>query len=165
MAQKKRRLSSYIKSAAVVTATAVAGSLATDSSSAWYKKLDKPSWQPPSWAFPVAWTALYASIAVASGKVLAAAEEQGDEERKADYQRALAVNLILNASWSYTFFKAKKLGPAVVVAAALAASSTDLAKKAGKTDGKLKWLLTPYSLWTSFATALTTEIWQRNRDD
>jgi len=26
---------------------------------AWFKSLDKPSWQPPDWAFPVVWSVLY----------------------------------------------------------------------------------------------------------
>ncbi|NLE96931.1 MAG: tryptophan-rich sensory protein [Propionibacterium sp.] len=160
----KQRAASYIKSAIAVTATAVAGSVATDPSTAWYKKLDKPSWQPPSWAFPVAWTALYASIALASGKVLADAKEDDDVVQRGQYKRALALNLALNAGWSYTFFKAQKLGPAAIVAAALAASSSDLAKRAGRSNRKLGWLLTPYAMWTSFATALSTEIWKRNRD-
>lgn len=162
--KQNRRATSYLKSAGVVTATAVAGSIATDPDSAWYKKLDKPSWQPPGWAFPVVWTALYTSIALVSGKVLAETKEDGDDERHAKYKRSLLVNLVLNAGWSYTFFKAKKLGPATVVAGLLAASSSDLAKQAGKHDRKLRWALTPYSVWTSFATALTTEIWKRNRD-
>lgn len=162
--KKKSKLPSYIGSALAVTATAVAGSLATDPSTRWYRKLDKPSWQPPSWAFPVAWTALYASIALVSGKVLADAKSEDDEKQRSEYKRALAVNLALNAGWSYTFFKAQKLGPAAVVAGLLAASSSDLAKKAGRNNPKLTWALTPYSVWTSFATALSTDIWKRNRD-
>lgn len=161
-----RKRTSYLKAAGVVAATAVAGSIATDPGTGWYKSLDKPSWQPPSWLFPVAWTALYASIAVVSGKVLSDTDSgsEADEERHDEYKKALLVNLALNAGWSFAFFKAKKLGLASVVAGALAASSSQLAKLAGKQDPKLKLALTPYSAWTAFATALTTDIWRRNRD-
>lgn len=160
MPRSKKRGTSYAGAAAAVVVTAIAGSVATDPKTTWYRKLDKPSWQPPSWAFPVAWTALYASIAVASGKALA---DDSNEERRSRYKRSLLVNLALNAGWSYTFFKAHRLGLASVVAGLLAASSSNLAKQAGEVDPKLKIALTPYSAWTAFATALTTDIWKRNR--
>ncbi|GAB3819063.1 tryptophan-rich sensory protein [Tessaracoccus terricola] len=161
--KKKSALRSYLGATGAVVATAVAGSLATDPQTRWYKSLDKPAWQPPSWAFPVAWTALYASIALASGKVLADSKRAGDQEQHGDYKAALALNLLLNAGWSFTFFKAKRLGLASLLAGALAASSADLSKRAGEQDPKLGWALKPYAAWTSFATALSTDIWRRNR--
>lgn len=161
--KKSPALWSYVGAAAAVAATAVAGTAATDTKTAWYRKLDKPKWQPPAWVFPIAWTALYTDIAAVSGKVLAEAEEQGDDAQLRTYPKALLLNLVLNFGWSFTFFKAKKLGPAAVIAAALAASSSDLAKKAGRTDPVLGKALSPYSLWTTFATALSTDIWRRNR--
>ena len=51
-----------LTSAATVASAAV-GSLATQPDSAWYRSLDLPDWQPPTLAFPVVWTALYADIA------------------------------------------------------------------------------------------------------
>lgn len=58
-----RKWKSYAAAAAAVAATAVVGARAVDADSAWYKALDKPQWQPPSWAFGVVWTPLYASVA------------------------------------------------------------------------------------------------------
>ncbi|TRY20044.1 tryptophan-rich sensory protein [Tessaracoccus rhinocerotis] len=162
--KKNHSLSSFLGATAAVVTTAVAGSVATDPKTAWYKSLDKPRWQPPPAVFPVAWTALYTSIALVSGKVLADTKAEGDDERHRDYKAALVLNLILNAGWSFAFFKAKKLGLASIVAGALAASSADLSKRAGQQDPKLGLALKPYSAWTSFATALSTDIWRRNRD-
>lgn len=153
----------FLGSTAAVIATALAGSVATDPKSAWYRSLDKPKWQPPGGLFPIVWTVLYTSIAVVAGQVLADAERRHDDERARQYKRALALNLLLNAGWSFAFFKLKKLGLAAVVAGALSASSTGLMKESGKTDPKLGKALLPYAAWTTFATALSTEIWTRNR--
>lgn len=144
-------------------ATAVSGSIATDPNSAWYLGIDKPGWQPPAWVFPVVWTGLYSGIAATSARTLNQLEERGDVDGAKDYRVALAVNLLLNQGWSWTYFKAHRLGAATVVAAALAASSIDLAQRARRADeGKGKELV-PYAAWCSFATLLTAETWRRNR--
>jgi tryptophan-rich sensory protein len=54
-------------SAAVVTAAAYFSGKAVDGGSSWYRTLDKPSWQPPSWAFGTVWTPLHATIAWPAG--------------------------------------------------------------------------------------------------
>ena len=35
----------------------------------WYRQLSKPSWTPPDWMFPVAWTTLYICMAAAGARV------------------------------------------------------------------------------------------------
>ena len=148
--------------ALAVAATAVAGSAATNPGQAWYRKLDKPSWQPPPAAFPVVWTALYTDIAAVSALVLDRLEREGRDAEARSYRRALAVNLALNAGWSITFFGRRQVRPAVLVAGLLAASSADLARRAGRVRPAYRRALAPYAGWTAFATVLNGEIARRN---
>ena len=63
-----------LKTSIPVALSAAVGTAVTDPDTRWYKKLDKPEIQPPTAVFPIAWTALYGTIAVASAKALTAAE-------------------------------------------------------------------------------------------
>jgi tryptophan-rich sensory protein len=76
---------------------------------------------------------------------------------------ALGANLVLNAGWSWLFFKQNRLGPSAFAAAALAASSADLARRTAQVDPKAALALTPYPLWCSFATLMSADIWRLNR--
>lgn len=145
--------------AAAVVATAGLGGVASrETSSAWYASLRKPAIQPPAAVFGVVWPALYASITGAATATLA----QADPEAARAYPRALAANLALNASWSWVFFRAHRLSPAVGVAAALAVSSGDLARRSWRVDRRAGAALVPYAGWCTFATLLTAAIRRRN---
>ncbi|MBB1484384.1 tryptophan-rich sensory protein [Tessaracoccus sp. MC1865] len=147
---------------ALTAVTALSGSLATDPGSAWYRALDKPGWKPPSWVFPIVWTALYTDIALTSAKVIEDLEAQGDPASADRYRNALVLNLALNQGWSWAFFRAHRLGSATVLAGLLAASSWDLARRAGPSGSSRMAALAPYAAWCSFATFLTAEIRRRN---
>ena len=86
-----------------VAATAVAGGLATDPDSEYYRTLKKPSWQPPPPVYGLVWTPLYADIALASGHVINRLNEEGRVHRRR-LIGALGFNLALNAAWSWLFF-------------------------------------------------------------
>jgi len=146
--------------AGAVAVTAAVGSVASsETSSIWYRGLDKPVIQPPAAVFPVVWTLLYSDIAVTSAVAL----NRADAPDTRSYRSALAVNLLLNASWSWVFFKAHRIGLAIGVATALAASSGDLVRRTSRMDRRAGWALLPYAGWCGFATVLTTAIWRRNR--
>lgn len=153
-----------ITTAGALSATAAAaGGLATDPQSAWYRSLDLPPWQPPGVAFPLVWTGLYASIAGAAGQAVTAYEQRGRHDEANAMWRALVANLVLNAGWSITFFGRHRVPAATGVAAALAASSWGLSRRAGRADPRAGRALVPYAAWCTFATALTADIWRRNR--
>ena len=150
-----------------VAAAAGIGSIASrPRSMSWYSRLNKPSYVPPNELFPVAWTALYTDIAVTSAAAidrLRAAGRHGADREVRNYVVALAVNLILNAGWSWLFFKYHRLGASAVGAAVLTASSADLTRRTALADPRAGAALLPYPLWSAFATAMSSHIWVLNR--
>lgn len=149
--------------ASVATGAAgIAGAIASDPDSDWYRSLDTPPWQPPAAAFPIVWTALYASIAGTSASAVTALGDKDEPGEVAQYWSALATNLGLNAAWSAFFFRARSPWVAVAGSAALTVSSADLARRAGHASETHRNALMPYAIWCGFATLLSAEIARRN---
>jgi translocator protein len=147
-----------------VAAAAGIGSVASrPRSTAWYSRLNKPSYVPPNAVFPVAWTSLYTDIAATSAAAIDRLRAAGRHDEARNYVVALGVNLILNAGWSWLFFSYHKLGASTVGAAVLAASSADLTRRAARADPRAGAALLPYPLWSAFATAMSSHIWVLNR--
>jgi len=146
-----------------VVATAVVGGLLTDPTSGWYRRLRKPSFQPPPAVFGPVWSALYALITVSATATIADARQAGRDAEAEQFERALALNLALNTSWSGVFFRGHAPVPAAVTAGLLAISSADLARRAAGQGGGKAAALGIYAAWCGFATVLSTAIAVRNR--
>jgi len=147
-----------------VAAAAGTGSIASARSvPVWYARIRKPSYRPPNTAFPIVWTALYTDIAATSAVVIDRLRAAGEDDEARRYAAALGLNLLLNAGWSWLFFRYHKLGASALGAAALTASGADLARRAARADRRAGAALSPYPLWCAFATVLATEIWRLNR--
>ncbi|GGO78490.1 TspO/MBR family protein [Nonomuraea cavernae] len=145
--------------ATAVTAAAVTGGMAGDADSTWYRRLRKPRWQPPGWAFGVVWPVLYATIAYAGARALAASDD------RPGVTRALAVNLALNTAWTPLFFRAHAPRLAMADLLALNASNAVLVSRCLRADRGAGLTLLPYAGWTLFATALNGWIAARNPGD
>lgn len=138
------------------------GSILTDPNNRFYKRLDLPAWQPPAALFPIAWTALYADIAVMNALVLADAAEADDKKGWRMQVAALGTNLVLNAGWTGVFFRSKRKKLAAAWAGGLAVSSADLVRRAWASAPQRGAVLASYAAWTAFAFALSSEIARRN---
>lgn len=147
---------------AAVTASAVAGGLATDPDSTYYRTLDKPSWQPPPPVYGIVWTPLYADIALSTGHAISELGEQGRQKEQRALIGALGVNLVLNTTWSWLFFRIHRPWLAAAECAVLTASSTDLVRRVAAADRRAGIALAPYPAWCAFATVLTVAVARRN---
>jgi tryptophan-rich sensory protein len=143
-----------------VAATAGLGARATTPAlnSRWYRRLDKPPWQPPGPVFGPVWTVVYALVAAS---MMAVRRDAGE-----DAQRPLFVlygtNLALNLAWTLIFFRGGSPLGAGVEILALEGTTVALVVRAWPASRLAALLLVPYALWLLFATALTWAIWARN---
>lgn len=121
----------------------------------WYAALNKPAWTPPNWVFPVAWTALYAMIAVAGWLAWKA---RGWTAAIAIW----AIGLFLNAVWSYLMFGRHDILLALVDIAALWLAIAAFIVAAWPLDRRASGLFLPYLAWVTFAAGLNAAVWQLN---
>ena len=128
---------------------------ATNLPGPWYAELAKPSFVPPNWAFPVAWTILYILIAIAGWRTF----------RREPRGRAMAfwiAQLALNFAWSPVMFTWHQIGAALAVLCCLFAAivvyiGLDLSR-----DRLAAALFVPYAAWVAFAGVLNAAIWRLN---
>lgn len=145
--------------AAMTGAAAILGSLATRPDSEWYRSLDKPSWQPPGYAFPLVWTPVYSLIAWGTGRMV----DRAPAGQKGRLLALTAANLAVNAGWTVAFFGRRSPATGLATIAALDVLNLALVRQAAGQDKVAAAALAPYAAWTGFATALNASIWRRNR--
>lgn len=124
----------------------------------WYTLLRQPSFKPPDWLFPVAWTGIEASLAVSAYRLLRSRPTVART-------RALGLwcaNILMIGGWSRLFFGRRNLAQSTVAAAALAATSIAYRSEARKVDKVSARAAVPLVGWVAFATILTASIWALN---
>ena len=123
----------------------------------WYERLAKPSWTPPNWLFPLAWTVMYVLIALAAWRV------SGVEGPAARAGLALwTMQIAFNAIWSPTFFGKRRPGWAFLVLVFLwlsVAGTLACFLQAALTAGLM---FAPYIIWCTYAGALNLAVWVKN---
>lgn len=144
--------------AAAVTTVALVGGLATDTSSAWYRALERPDWQPPGAAFGAVWTVLYVLIAIAA--TLAYRDVEGP--RRPLVLGLFALNLVLNLAWTWIFFQGHAPVAAGVEILVLLGTIVALIALLWPYSRAAALALAPYGAWVAFATALTWTIAAQN---
>lgn len=137
-------------SAFIGVCAAAAASGAVFKPGVWYDQLAKPSWMPPKWLFPAAWTLLYVMIAVSGWLVWRQAGLAAASMAFAIY----GVQLVLNAGWSALFFGLRRMDLALFEVAALWASIAATIAAFAPHSATAAWLLAPYLAWVSFAAFL-----------
>jgi benzodiazapine receptor len=137
---------------------AVGGAVTARAAGEFYGMLDKPSWAPPGWLFGPAWTLLYVIMGIAAWRVWRDAGFSGARVELSLY----AVQLVLNAAWSWFFFVRRTGAGATIEVVCLWLSILLTLIAFWRRDTVAGVLFIPYLTWVTFATALTVSVWRRN---
>jgi benzodiazapine receptor len=127
----------------------------------WYPTLVKPSFNPPNWIFAPVWSTLYIMIGIAAGLVWDRIESNTALVKKALV--IFAIQLALNALWSYLFFGLHNpmlAGIEIVLLWLMILETYTQFYKINKIAG---YLFLPYLAWVSFAMVLNASIWWLNK--
>ena len=125
----------------------------------WYASLNKPSWQPPGWAFGPAWTIIL-GLAAWSGVIAWEAAAGPDEQRR--ILILFAVNGLFHFLWSPLFFKFQRPDWALIEVPFLWGSILALILGLWPISQGAALLNLPYLLWVSFAAFLNLTIVRLN---
>lgn len=121
----------------------------------WYDSLNRAPWNPPNIAFPIAWTILYAMIAVA-GYFTANTHD-------AHLLYLWFAQLFFNAIWSWVFFGQQWIFIGLINLVILTLLVAYFMFRSLRQPKKLiTWLMAPYFGWLCLATSLNLYIYFHN---
>lgn len=141
--------------AVIVIAAASSGALFKPGD--WYAGLNKPSWTPPNWAFPVVWTLLYLMIGYAGWLVW----------REGGWSLPImlwGLQIVANAAWSWLFFGMRRMDLALADVGVLWLSVFAFIVAAWSLSPTASLLFVPYLLWVSTAAMLNHSVRRLNPD-
>jgi translocator protein len=121
----------------------------------WYETLKKPSFTPPKWLFPVAWTIIYLLLAWAGYRL---SLMPGSQVVLALW----AAQIALNTLWTPVFFGAHHLFAGMIIITLLWLVVATMVVLALRLDIVTGLMLFPYLIWLCVAGALNFSILRNN---
>lgn len=135
------------------------GAVWTSSDGEWYKGINKPSFNPPSWVFGPVWMLLFSLMGIALYLVWVAPSSK---------VRTIAlvifgIHFVLNVLWSYLFFGANNPLWSLIEIFVLLVFIVVTGIYFYMINHFAGYLFIPYFLWVSFASFLNYSIWSLNK--
>lgn len=126
----------------------------------WYNNLKRPKLCPPDWIFPPVWSYLYLTMGYASYRVWV--NGNGFEGIAKFPLTIYLIHLLINVTWSQTFFTFHLMGAGTIHIFALLASIVMTALAFITVDLQAALLFLPYIAWVSLASYVTYSFWKLN---
>lgn len=132
----------------------VVGMLTREGTQLYASTINKPPLSPPGILFPIAWTVLYALMALGVARVILA-----DYSPSKGVAVALFVTqLILNLAWCFIFFGARNYGLALFELILMLAAVAAMTYLFARCDRLAAAMQIPYLVWLCFALYLNVGV-------
>lgn len=125
-----------------------------------YETVNKPSFAPPAFVFPVAWSILYILMGIGMARTVISGEEKGKNILPS--LTFYVLQLIVNFFWSIIFFNMQNFLLALIWLLLLLVLAAAMTVKFGSVDKISALLQIPYLLWLVFAALLNYFIFYNN---
>ncbi len=157
----KQKIKPYIISIAVSLGVGMISAFLTRGNMNIYEEVVTPPLSPPSFLFPVVWTALYILMGISAAMIYTNKNRQKRHKDKALY--TYATSLFVNLFWSIIFFNMRAFLFAFIWLLLLLYFIISTILQYRKINHTAAYLQIPYALWVTFAGYLNFGIWFLNR--
>ena len=122
----------------------------------WYSTIIKPSFNPPDWVFAPVWITLYLIMGYAAWLMWSS------KEKTSRVLNIYFIHLIINASWSVTFFALHQILASLIIIGLIIFFVVWLIKLYYPINKISAFLMLPYLAWLSYAFVLNFYIFILN---
>ena len=153
----KNKFLTFILFFIITYSASIIGGLATiNFKEPWYSLIIRPSFSPPDWVFAPVWTTLYFMMTLAVWLFW----HSTNRDMKTVY--IYFIHIIVNTTWSITFFVFHQIAISILVLIILIALIIILIKNFKRVNLISSYLMIPYLLWCCFALVLNVSIFVLN---
>ena len=153
----KNKFLTFILFFIITYSASLVGGLATiNFKEPWYSLIIRPSFSPPDWVFAPVWTTLYFMMTLAIWLFW----HSTNRDMKTVY--IYFIHIIVNTTWSITFFVFHQIAISILVLIILIALIIILIKNFKRVNLISSYLMIPYLLWCCFALVLNISIFVLN---
>ena len=153
----KNKFLTFILFFIITYSASLIGGLATiNFKEPWYSLIIRPSFSPPDWVFAPVWTTLYFMMTLAVWLFW----HGTNRDIKTVY--IYFIHIIVNTTWSITFFVFHQIAISILVLVILIALIIILIKNFKRVNLISSYLMIPYLLWCCFALVLNVSIFVLN---
>ena len=136
---------------AILAAYVIGSGLWVNTGDNWYRNLNQPSWQPPSFIFGIIWPYNFIVLGIAAVTIA----EKAARANVFIYLAFFAFSVACALTWAYQFYRPHNLQLASIALIGTAVLTIPMVIVAFRTSIQIAVALLPYQVWVAIAASLS----------